>query len=400
VLYFDGRGFCGQDISSGHHFACNSSSCSYRFPKFQIDLVRAGILVLLSCNSGRLGAGLFPSMHRLAVSASRHSPTVIAASRLFTLSHGLVEQVAADLSNGICAGDVVLRANRLQKRFFREEDVFIVFGDPAARASASKVASTTPIPVGLTTRRAALGKLAAAQDTIDALEALSLGGSAIEAVRAVVTSASEALYTSSPPRNVETYEAETMDSVNALLGIVGIELLQLTERQPFWVSTRYAALSGREMARQCWICGNAAVSARLDHHRFKFLSRQRATCSVCGVIADTPAALKWNAIRLARPTLVTIDGDLARIETALFLPPGYSPVLVCAAINGLEGSGDLVQLDRAVVRTGDDVPLLPISVEARGLRPGTWFVKVYVLSVDGLVETAVPITMGKLCPQP
>lgn len=383
VLSFGARGLCGQASTGSSSARCRPDSCSYSFPKSGADALRAEVLLMLSCNAARLGVGLMPPDCRLALRAARHCAAVVAPTRLFTLSSNLVRLMDAACHRGCSAAEIAELANEYQSSHYGEGNVFAVLGLPWMRSGALRPGLKTLAAV-LPHASSAWAELDEQQRILDYLLQLALVGDSCARVNHLVQRIVNAGETDAAALSVGA------QATGVLLELAAHELQDRTEARPYWLSSTYVArAAGMETLASCVVCSQPAVWSSLLHQRHGHLNRSRLTCLRCGVVLDRPSAAIWRTLRWTQET-----GDSRKQSSSprlclklhtLACP--QRPLWLAIGINGSARDSFRVR-GGSIQRLSSRYTKLDIRFAQP--RPGTYFVKAYVLGPSGIAELAFP----------
>lgn len=383
VLSFGARGLCGQASTGSSWVRCRPHSCSYSFPKSGAEALRAKVLLILSCNAARLGVGLMPPDCRLALRAARNCAAVVAPRRLFTLSANLVRLMDAACHRGCSAAEIAELANEYQSSRHGERDVFTVLGLPWLRAGAPRPelkALTADIP----TARSAWAEIDRQQRILDYLLQLALVSDSCARVSHLVQ---RIIATGIADAAAISVGAQATD---VLLELAAYELQDRTEARPYWLSSTYVArVAGMEKSASCVACGQPAVWSSQLHQRHCHLNRSRLTCLRCGVVLDRPSGAAWRKLRWTQGGSNLRKLPLSsRLCLNLETPASPQfPLWVSIGINGSARDSFNVQGGSIQRLFGKHTKL---EIWFPKPRPGTYFVKAYVLGPSGIAELAFP----------
>lgn len=385
VLTFGSRGLCGQATAGSPSVGCRRNRCSYRFRKESARLLRARVLLLLSCNAGRLGAGLMPPDCRLGFSASHGSDVVLTAVRLFTLSPDLVVKLGEACARGAAAAELANIANWHQLQRHGEQSVFAVFGPPWLRTHETICPPNTQT-TGSNLSQTYWAELAEQERAIESLRHLKLATHLIRPVE-------DSLQLAAQHPGADEHSHVRRSAIHTLLAIAAHELLERTETSPYWISSTYTLrFNGPERADQCPICSSAAVWSSLEHHRHRHLDRTRLTCIRCGVVVDRPVSSYWQELRLSMDTPARLASRRRQTVSLQLQTPARSdqPLWIAIGING-QGRPTLghgFEVQRA------ETEVVTLELDLRLVRQGTYFLKCYVLGLLGVAELALPLRIG------
>ncbi|MFN3249411.1 hypothetical protein [Roseibium album] len=390
------KAFCGRRLRTGGASApdCHKNACSYPQVKIPIEGINAEILVLLSCNAGRIGDGLMPASARLALTASRTCRAVIAPRRLYTHHEVLTDLVLALLLRGGSAADVVRAANALQLEVYGESDVFVIFGDPDAAPQELSCPKTHTRPE-VSDRFVMPEKIGNVIEFIDDMASAGIAHADLDAVRPAASKLETLLHSAIVPQEIISKGQRLLGLLEWLLQTTAQEILERTATGYFWFSSRYRLLPGDESVIECPLCRSACYEQEFAHVRMKSRNRVRQTCSVCGIVEDRPArdttilTFDTNLVRSACRSATEIKLSVTKVTGAAYLALGLNGV--GAIIDGLPvlKVGTTPATDPIALEAG--ATELTITVETDVLRPGLFFLKVYVVSLAGIAEHSLPI---------
>jgi hypothetical protein len=410
-----GEAFCGRRRSQGREGDpdCAPGACSYPQRKRSIEGLAAAVLVLLSCNAGRIGPGLMPATARLALTASATCRAVVAPRRLYTHNDALTDLVLAALLAGETAAEVVSRANAFQSARYGEDGVFLLLGDPDAaglaapppatreRATAAGLLDAGLLDTGL------LDAVGGALDCLDALASVGLARGEAEALRAVGEPLEALLHDPVAPAEVFASARAFLSAVAGAREVAAREAAHATAAGYFWLSSRYRLRREDEQAAACPLCGAPARRQRFGHRRRPHCVRLRLTCPVCGIVEDRPDA---DAPRLRLTAGAAREGAERRLRLPLSVTVGAGPAFLGLGLNGLGTSLCGVPVVALANAAGDPVPDIPalaagttglcVTIDTGALRPGLYFLKLFVVGAEGAGEWSIPLPTWRAARHP
>jgi hypothetical protein len=391
ILYLGSTAFCGlrTDLGADKLPDCRPHDCCYPQTKRSIADLNANILVLLSCNAGRIGPGLMPASARIGLTAARSCRAVVVPQRLYTHNPALTSLILDLLLAGASAGDVAASGNAFQKSRYGEDDVFILFGDPEQCSEGTPQRSPAGIGRVDDARRAALG-VGRIIGFAEACQSLGLAGADIEALAAASLRLEQHFHRAFPPAGSFAVGEELLRLFDdAMRGVADQVALRVAQGY-FWLSNGYNLLRASERETACPNCDRPAARQEFQHSRLAHCARARLTCPVCGIAADVP--LREHSSIRARPAS---PGDASlTVEIDLAQGPGYLAI-------GLNGFGTRAYGNDAIRFGASPAPsVIPLkvganafqlSVELQDLRPGIYFLKLFAITSSGVAERSIPL---------